>query len=539
MPNNEYFIDNIPTKLIEEDYEIDNTEIDYTEENIIIGNFGIDSIINEEINIDVKEEIENKCVDKYILNDNQIENILQYDSITPNKSVVDLSIVETVNEEKVFNKDNKYTLDDLKTIFNKFNDAILLIQIIDGNIKYIEKKGYESRNQSIVDLLYKANEYQKLPNIQFLIYTNDNIENTLLSKCPYLFTFYKKYSYDTQLFPIFNFNHWLELNIDNYEVVYNYFINNSIEWNNKQELIFWSGSIDTNTNNVYKKINKASKTNKLFSINPLDNRRSNIVHITDINKYKYLISTISNTYDGRLNYLFMSGSCVIILKNEDKEKVYEEYYYEYFIPNEDYIEVKYNDSETGSVIINKILKAIEKYKNDSESMALRCTEKAKKIFNLTEVYKYINNSLTQLSTKTSIKTKLETTTLYIPPLNKYFKNRLFVSDNSIKFNYQGSDMDIILYSNSDSNKLRLNILGDSTKIYYNEYLVIDKYTPFILNTYKPQHYLIKIENSNLSLIIENKFRLLNVNINDINNNAVNFKFDNVDIMSNYGCWILL
>lgn len=67
----------------------------------------------------------------------------------------------------------------------------MLIQIIDGKIKYIEKKGYESRNQSVIDLLLKSNKYKKLPNVQFLIFTNDFIDDINLCKFPYLLTFCK------------------------------------------------------------------------------------------------------------------------------------------------------------------------------------------------------------------------------------------------------------------------------------------------------------------------------------------------------------
>jgi hypothetical protein len=552
----------------------------HVKENTLYNELGINDIINKQIDfiIDdkdnilsnipiIEDKIEiNNSDNKYILDENQIKYILKHNSLNSDNSNIDLSMVIPISEDTQDtvnlseNSENKepvylsnindfkvnitYKLEDLTNVFNKFNEAILLIQIIDGNIKYIEKKGYESRNQSVIDLLIKANDYKKLPNIQFLIYTNDYIENNLLTKCPYLFTFCKKYSYDTQLFPNFNFNHWLEAGIDNYDIIYDYFINNNIKWENKENLIFWSGSIKTNS--IRKKLHKSTIENKLFYINSIDNRRSNTIPIKDINKYKYLLNMNGNTYGGRLNYLFMSGSCVIILKNEDKEKTYDEYFYKYFIPNEDYIEIKYNDNEDGNIIVNRILKEINNANN--EEMALRCLEKAKKIFSINNVYEYINKSLSNLSSKSLIESKLETTTIYIPPLNKYFKDRLFVDNNSIQFNYQGSDMDILLYNNellndnniiNENNKIRLSILGDSTKVYLNNYLIMDKYTPFILNPRKYQHYLIKIEENKLTLIIENKFKLLNIDIKDNNNNLVNMKYNKADVMSNYGSWILL
>jgi hypothetical protein len=515
--NNKYSIPNIynniiPINSLNTDLELDS-----------INDFGINNIINN--------EIDNILENKYTLDDLEIENILNDDSITHDKTEIDLSTVSTINDEHDYNNNVTYTLDNLRNIFNKFNEAILLIQIIDGNIKFIEKKGYESRNQSVIDLLIKANNYNKLPDIQFLVYTNDFIENNLLIKCPFLFTFCKKYSYCTQLFPNFSFNHWLEAGIDNYELIYNHFTNNSIEWDNKKDAIFWTGSIKTNS--IRRKIHKATIGNNLFHINSIDNKRSNNIPITEISKYKYLLNMNGNSYGGRLNYLFMSGSCVIILKNKDREHTYNEYFYEHFIAGEDYIEVTYTDNEDGQTIVNRILNGIKGI--DNKQIANKCYEKAKKIFEMNNIYNYINDSLVKLSPKCNIVNKLENNTIFIPPLNKYFKNRIDVSNNSIKFNYQGTDINIILYSinnNNSEDNLELKINGDNTKIFLNNNLIVDKFTPFILNSQKQHQYLIKIEEHTLSLVIQNKFRLLNIDIKD------NFTFDKCDIMSINGGLLL-
>ena len=476
---------------------------------------------------------------KYVLDNEQIDNILHENSITPQKNSIDLSSISSINDNAT-NQINKkpnsnYTLDDLRVVFNKFQEAILLVQILDGNVTFIEKKGFESRNQSIIDLLIKANKYKKLPDIQTLFYTNDFIEDNLLTKCPYLYTFCKKYSYDTQLFPNFSFNHWNEASIGDYQEMYNYFINNNVEWNNKQNLIFWTGSIKTNI--IRKKIHTATKDNNLFFINAINERRTNNIPITEINKYKFLLNMNGYSYGGRLNYLFMSGSCVIILKNEDKEKTYNEYFYDQFIPGEDYIEVVYNDNEDGKTIVKRIVNEMSKV--NPEEMAKRCLNKAIEVFKMDTIYEYIYQSISNLSKKSSNNSKLENSTMFIPPLNNYFKNRLKndvdsdgKSINSLKFNYQGSDFDILLYNNND--KLKLKIMGDSTKVFFNDYLVLDKYTPFILNPNKTQYYQVKIDGNNLSLIIENKFRLVNV---DIPNN--DFVFTDCDIKSDNGGWCII
>jgi SepF-like predicted cell division protein (DUF552 family) len=120
--------------------------------NLLYNNYNNNNkIINKEQN----EYINNLKYKEFILNENQFLNLLS---------------------EKVNLKVEKlYNLDDLKNIFNQISEAVIIIQIIDGKIKFIEKKGKESRNQSVIDLLIKTNNFKKLPDIQFIIYTNDII----------------------------------------------------------------------------------------------------------------------------------------------------------------------------------------------------------------------------------------------------------------------------------------------------------------------------------------------------------------------------
>jgi len=424
-----------------------------------------------------------------------------------------------------------YTLNDLKSIFSKINDAVMLIQIIDGNINYIEKKGYESRNQSVIDLLIKSNNYRKLPNVQFIIYTNDILHNSEIYKNPNLLTFCKNHNYNTKLFPNFNFNHWLEANITDFETVYNYFIeksntsntSNIIEWKDKKDTVFWSGA---NTNQIRKKIYEQTKNHKNYYINILDENKKNIIPLYDIVKYKYLLNMNGNSYAGRLNYLFLSGSCVIILKNKDKNKDFEEFFYNEFIPGMDYIEVEYSDNENPKYIIDRINNAIET--NDCEKIAKQCFEKAKIIFKIENIYDYIFDLLTNLSQIYVIDNNLlENNITYLPPLNYYFKNRLQVNNNNINFNYLGDDIEINLHNsfinesvnktldlleNVKQNIINVKIMNDYTKISFNDNVLLSKYTPQLLTSKKSQNYKILIEKNILTLTIENKFTLIKVTL---------------------------
>ena len=407
----------------------------------------------------------------------------------------------------------------------------MLIQIIDGKINYYEKKGYETRNQSVIDLLIKSNEYKKLPNIQFLIYTNDIINDKQLQKYPYLLTFCKNIFYNTNLFPNFNFNHWLEAGIGNYEDIYNNFVNNKISWHNKKNTIFWSGS---NTNILRKKIYDYSKKyinkNIDLHINLIDKNNKNYIPLNEVLKYKYLLNINGYSYAGRLNYLYLSGSCIIILKNEDNNKSYDEFFYNYFIKNEDYIEILYNDSEKIENIINKIYTSINYY--NCEEIAERCFNKAKILFRINNIYEYINMLFNKLSENNDINKYLNNSSFYTPSLNYFYKNRLNIINNEINFNFKGDDIEINLLDNN--NIVNIKIMNNTTNIKYNENILLTKYTPLFISNDKNHSYKILIENDNLNIIVDDKYNLIKIIIP-----YENFIIKNTEIKTEYGGWWLL
>ena len=430
----------------------------------------------------------------------------------------------------------KYTLDNLKNVFYKFDEAIILVQIIDGNIKFIEKKGYEGRNQSVIDLLIKANIYNNLPNVQFLVFTNDYIKTPLLTQYPFVLTFCKNYKYNTELFPNFNFNNWNEAKIGNYENVYTNLIDQQSGWNNKKDMVFWSGS---NTNTIRKKIYDGTKNNKNFLINLIDkNIKSTYYPIEEHIKYKYLLNLNGHSYGGRLNYLFLTGSCVIILKNQDKDKIWNEFFYKYFIPNEDYIEILYNDNERIELILNRISIAINK--NNCEEIGQRSFEKAKQIFQINNIYEYIYDTTLNLSKNNIIDTYLENTILYTPPNNYY--DRLKLINNNTTFYFKGNDIELIM-SDHVQNNIIVKIINNTTNIYLNKVLILNKYTPLIITDTKYQLYNLNITENQLNIIIDNKFNLIKVPLPELEKQLampslidLSFNISEIKIKTDFGGW---
>ena len=508
--------DNVAETVVEEtikDNVVETTNNNNTVEAIIEGHVKHQITYQEYINIldyiPTYDE-DNEWIDNspYTLNDKQLNNILQN---IPIESVPKPSTTL-----------QKFSLKELKQIFNKFTEAIILVQIINGEIKFIEKKGYESRNQSVIDLLIKANNYKKIPDVQFLISTSDFIINPQLYKYPYLLTFCKNHNYNTNLFPNFNFNHWKEANIGNYEDVYNKFITNEIQWTEKEDIIYWAGS---NTNIIRKKIYDSTLKNNKFNIN----LSGKYLPITEHNKYKYLLNMDGKSYAGRLNYLYLTGSCIIILKNEDANKCYDEFFYNYFIKDEDYIEILYNDRENALNIIKRIQDSIATKKCDE--IAKRCFNKAKELFKMNNIYQYINDVLSNVTHNLSIDTYLENTISYLPAKNDFFKNRLNINGHEVNFYFKGKDMDLRINEN-----MLINISNDKTHVLYDNKLLLVKYTPLILNDSKQQHYKIIVNNNKLNIIVENKFNLINFNIPE--EYGVTGLLQ-IDIKSDNGGWLII
>ena len=508
--------------------------------------------INEKLSIinEISIEIEKESLVDHMLHENNIVQIMNIqEEIKRQEQIIKNEIHEdnkyTLNHRELLNilESNiivKYTLDDLKKIFFSIDKALLLIQIINGEIKFIEKAGYESRNQSVIDLLIMANKYKKLPDVQFLVFTNDFFDNIQDAQYPYILTFCKNILYNTTLFPNFNFNHWLEANIGIYENFYNKMIENTVSWENKKNTVFWSGA---NTNIIRKKVYDGSiehllkNSNKEYNyiINLINKYDSNIKYysIDEHTEYKYLINMNGYSFGGRLNYLFMTGSCIIILKNDNKKDSWEEFFNKYFIPGEDYIEIVYREDESNISIIEKINNAIEN--NNCKDIAERSFEKAQKIFKMNNIYEYIHSTLTELGETCSIENKLEKTALYSPEnINYFFENRIKVNDNSFSFMFRGKEVEFLIRGET-VDILYINIMESKTFIYFNNEIIYEKITPFLVNPIKNQQYDILIKNNELNIVVEKRFTLITCFVP-----MMNFKINAVDIKTEkYGGWWII
>ena len=511
--------------------------VDVTVEQVIQTLSKSSIVVPEVINTNIENETHKNEIDDVI------KELSTSNGIKIIKPEYELDTSEVNNILKDIETNNslspKNTLVLIKEVFDKFTHSALLFQVKDGNIKYIEKKGKELRNQSIIDLIQDTHKINPLPNKTFIVYTNNFNLNSIDNDS--LLSVFGSKSENTKLFPSYVFNYFKKNNnIYSFKNITKTLQENSIQWNEKKEQIYISESkINSVINNLYTSsglgLKKNISGNKNFAFNE---------EFEKIEQYKYIISVNTSENSYLLPFYLSSGSCIIIMKNNNKALYLEEFYYKEFIAGEDYIEINYDNNESGESMIEKINNALKS--SECEEIAKRCFEKSKKIFNIDNIYSHIHQQISSLPDDVDSENKIviEYNMFYTGnSQNLFFKNRLFVSNNnSVKFNYQGSDVELRLLNNNietgneeqKEKSIIIKILNNNTTLYYNQKMFFNRQTPHLLLNNKYQHYEIIIENNMLKLVVENKFTLLNVEIPE-----KDFTFLEVEIKSESdGSWIV-
>ena len=297
----------------------------------------------------------------------------------------------------------------------------------------------------------------------------------------------------------------------------------NIEWSNKKDILFWSGY---SLNPLIKNLKKENNT----LINIKNNNNSKSYFLEELNTYKYLLCLDDNLYSNRLSHLFLTKSCVIILKNNNIFN--EEYYTKYFNVNEDYFEIIYDQKTTYKDIkikINEIMK-----NNNCETVAQNAYEKAKYIFNNDNINEYIYNLVLRLSTKCNSKEKLIKNIFHTSKLNEYLYDRILPEDNKLKFYFQGKNLELEL--TNKENIIEIFINQSASNIYFNKKNIFNVKLPNIISEKKSNEYDIFIEKDILyvNLNKNEKTNIIKCNLPDL------FTINKIGLKTNNssGWWIV-
>jgi hypothetical protein len=427
---------------------------------------------------------------------------------------------EIINNLKM-NNIEEYTYDDINKVFHQIQESVILFNIYNNKISYIEKKGFESRNQSVIDLVLEVNKYKPLQDNTFIVFTGDELNNNELIKYPFLLKFYKNIDENINLMPSFTFNHWKEFDNGYYNKIYDYMIKNDIEWSNKKDVLFWSGY---SMNPILKGLKKESNT----LINIKNNNNSKPYFLEELNTYKYLLCLDDNLYSSRLSYLFLTRSCVIILKNE--KTFNEEYYNKYFNVNEDYFEIVYNEKTTYKDVKNKIDEIMKN--SDCEKIAQNAYTKAKYIFSQDNINEYMYNLLLRLSLKCNSTEKLIKNIFFTSNINEYVYNRITTEDNKLEYYFQGSNYELEL--TDKENQIEIFINQNVTNIFFNKKIVFNAKITNILSQMNSTEYNLYIEKDILYVVLNKKVTAITCKLPEI------FTINKIGLKTNKtgGWWII-
>lgn len=200
----------------------------------------------------------------------------------------------------------------------------LHIKIIDNKLYVLKNNySYETRNDSVLNVLADVVKYRKVPDCELVIDCQDARYVDLKGIYP-AFAMAKSYDSKLILYPDFSFGSWPEVGILPWGKTIEIALQKAreIKWNDKIEKLFFRGA---NTNPIRVFMERLSLEYpdiidcRLMTWHKGKGIRlegsSTYVSIYDHGIYKYLINLPGNTYSSRLKYLFLFFSLVIHIDN--------------------------------------------------------------------------------------------------------------------------------------------------------------------------------------------------------------------------------
>ena len=295
---------------------------------------------------------------------------------------------------------NKYSSADIAKW--KVTNIVLLHVSIKNNIatctpikySFFMSNGWNERLDSVTEMIQNTLKRHKINDLEILVNVLDYPINN-----PYFLHFSKTTECNVNTIPNFSFYKWTEAKSSNFMNTKEELINNNINWNDKLNKIFWAGS---NLSPIRSTLNKFAN-HDMYEYNLLD-YGGKFVKLVDHCKYKYLLDMEGLGYSGRVPYLFLTGSCVIILENEHPNRDYKLYYDNDFIENIHYLKVKFNNNDSADIIHDKIMNKINT--SDCEMIGKKGKELAVTYYTYENIENYMAKLLNYYSELYEVSDKL-------------------------------------------------------------------------------------------------------------------------------------
>ncbi len=218
-----------------------------------------------------------------------------------------------------------------------------------GNLFFLEFSGYETRNQSTINLIKESDTLYKIPNFDWTVihtgdYLDENIQKAPLQHIhisnhsyPLLSYSTSKRNYDATV-PDFVFDHWMQTGLYDYERTRIELLTSNLQ--PKRNILGWRGALTHWSRSILvamdDKVDFDCELINWDRKNPDKLTATNFISLEDqVSNWRYLIDIQGNGYSGRLKLLLSSRRVVFI-----QDRLHHEFFFKDLVPWQHFVPVK-------------------------------------------------------------------------------------------------------------------------------------------------------------------------------------------------------
>jgi len=210
-------------------------------------------------------------------------------------------------------------------------------------LQFMSLGNYETRNESVMHLVTMANRKYNFPNFDWLIINTDDRDVGKLYHNLKMFSFSTETADYSQTCPDWVFDHWKQIQLDDYEETRNK-IAEAGSTEAETNMLGWRGATSHSNRNILINIDNTTDIDAQF----IKWNRSNPEKLTCVNyvnlpdhpkKWRYLIDIEGAGYSARLKLFFFSKRVLFL-----PDRPYKEWYFSLLKPFEHYVPIDRNMS---------------------------------------------------------------------------------------------------------------------------------------------------------------------------------------------------